>query len=99
MRGNLAEQAALREAGFITFFFEPRWNNQGPFVKSAVLLKWWPVIQETIATAKPGQFFEIPFNWQSSSLVEVTPPQPRRKPGRPKKTATEETQTGVRPKQ
>ena len=73
MRSNLHEQQALRDAGFLVFFFEPRWNQQDPFTKSAILLKWWPAIQRAIRkTKKAGQFFEIPFAWNTDELKVVT---------------------------
>lgn len=86
MRSNLHERKALADKGFITFFFASHWNNEGPFNKSAMLLRWWPQIQETLRSAKPGQCFEMPYQWTGGKLREVTPPGGRkRKPGRKKK--------------
>jgi len=74
MRSKLHERDALSKAGFIVFFFENRWNEANGFVKSAMLLRWWPFILERMRSAKPGQFFEIPFSYSGTELREVTPP-------------------------
>lgn len=86
MRGDLFEQAALQAAGFVTFFFAPRWNDQTPWDRAANLVKWWPHIEQKIRTASPGEMFEIPYAFQGSELRNVTPPAPaaRKKPGRRK---------------
>jgi len=84
MRGKLHEQKALVEAGFIVIFFSRRWNNLNAYSKSAMLIKWWPVILAAIESAAPGQCFEIPCSWRGNKLKEVTPPGSKRKKPGPK---------------
>ena len=86
MRAKLVELKALADHGLITIFFHSRWNNMGWFAKTAMLIKWWPVISMTIQRARKKQCFEVPCNWSGNALREVTPPKARKKPGRrPKK--------------
>jgi hypothetical protein len=82
MRGNLHEQKALRDAGMVTIFMARAWGQLDVHAKSALLIKWWPFILNTLATAKPGQCFEVPCQWHGDQLNEVTPPETARKPGR-----------------
>jgi hypothetical protein len=85
LRSKLHERQACRP-GFHNVLFAPQWNNENPFVKSAILLKWWPKIQEQLGIAIPKQCFEIPFQWTGGELKEVTPPGARKKrPWRKKK--------------
>jgi hypothetical protein len=72
MRRNVMERLALARAGLITFFFEPRWGTKNGYVKAAMLMNWWPKIEDQLATAEPGQCWEIPFQWNWTSLRDVT---------------------------
>lgn len=74
MRSNLYERRGVQQLGLITFCFEPRWNDQNFFVKSAMLLKWWPKIQKTIAESRPGDYWEIPFAWNTLDLSKLNIP-------------------------
>jgi hypothetical protein len=73
MRAHLHEQAALSQARLITFFFEGRWSQDTFFVKTAMLLKWWPKIMEVAANSKPGDFWEIPYSWNWKDMRNVRP--------------------------
>lgn len=85
MRGKLHEQRALSTAGFVVFFLARPWNQMKCHEKCAMLIRWWPLILEKIEAAQPGQFFEIPHSWNSTTMREVTPPSHlRKKPGRKK---------------
>ncbi len=72
MRSRPHERAALAEAGLITFFFRPVWSERTMFVKSAMLLNWWPRINEYIWQSSPSQCWEIPFQWNWTNLRDVT---------------------------
>jgi len=98
MRGKLHEQAALIENGFVVFFFSRQWNQLNAYAKTAMLIKWWPVILAVIESAAPGQCFEIPCSWQGNALKEVTPPAgKRRKPGRKVKETTRQEASASNP--
>ena len=92
MRGKLHEQRALSKAGFIVIFLSRRWGQANGYDKLSMLIRWWPRILERIRHARPGQFFEVPYGWQGSELIEVTPPEvPRKKPGRKPRGAVKAT--------
>jgi len=98
MRSKLHEQKALIDAGFVVIFFARRWNNANTYTKTAMLIKWWPVILSVLESSAPGQCFEIPFSWRGASLKEITPPgAKRRKPGakQKQKRADEEKETNT----
>ncbi|MGN6112860.1 MAG: hypothetical protein ACTHOC_07610 [Luteimonas sp.] len=84
MRGKLHEQRALSDAGFVVFFPARRWNQLNGLAKTAFLILWWQAILQTAASAKPGQFFEVPLTNRVGPMRVVTPPE-RKKPGRKKK--------------
>lgn len=67
-----AERAALAQAGLITFFFESRWGQADGWVKSSMLLRWWPQILEQISSSKPGDCWEIPFQWNTKPMRNVS---------------------------
>jgi hypothetical protein len=68
------EMQALRQLGFIVFFFEGKWSQWTFFPKSALLLFYWPAIAAKVKTAKPGQFWRIPNHFRPSGrLRNVTP--------------------------
>jgi len=71
IRSNLHEQKALRDAGFIAFFFTSAWSQKNGFVKGAFLLNWWPKIREYMTSSKPGDLWEIPFTWGWTDLKSV----------------------------
>jgi hypothetical protein len=81
MRGKLHEQQALKKAGFIVFFWSRKWNHENAYIKSAMMMRWWPYILDKLQTARKGQFFEIPHSWTATEMREVTPPDviPKRK--------------------
>lgn len=71
MRARVHERDALTSAGMIVFFFTSSWSSKNDFTKSAMLLNWWPKIAEYIANGKPGDFWEIPFQWNLKGLRDV----------------------------
>jgi hypothetical protein len=85
MRANLHEQSALMHAKMITFFFESKWCVANFYVKVAMLLNWWPRIMEVAGQSVPGDFWEIPFEWNWKDMKNVRPktdvpgPQQRRR--------------------
>lgn len=72
MRSMLIERDALEQAGMITFFFRPQWNRANRFVRAAMLLNWWPKIDEQIQAANAGDSFEIPYQWNHKPFKNVT---------------------------
>jgi len=83
MRGKLHEQKALSEAGLVVFFPARPWNNLKVHTKTAMLIRWWPLILQSARSSPQGTFYEIPMSWTGTELKEITPPK-RRKPGRKK---------------
>lgn len=73
MRANIHERIALSESGMITYFFEPRWGRQNFYIKSAMLLKWWPLIDKHMQLSERGMCWEIPFQWTAADFRDVTP--------------------------
>lgn len=63
MRGRPHELHALADEGMVVFFFAPRWSGRDFFVKSAMLLNWWPKILDVSINAPKGSYCEIPFIW------------------------------------
>jgi hypothetical protein len=90
MRGKLHEQKALRDAGFTVFFPARPWNNLKVYAKTAMLIRWWPIILEKARSGQHDRFYEIPMSWNGTEFKEVTPPA-RKKPGR-KKASHEESE-------
>lgn len=91
MRSKLHEQKALTDAKMIVFFPARRWNNLRVHAKTAMLIRWWPILLEKAHNSQAGKFYEIPISWNGTTFREVTPPK-RKKPGR-KKVADEIKQT------
>ena len=74
MRSHLHERKALLNAGITVFFFTTTWSLKNGFVKTAMLLLWWPKLQEYMANTKEPKFWEIPFTWSWKDLKDVTGP-------------------------
>lgn len=74
MRARKHELIALCTNGLITYFFDRRWGQQDFYVKSAMMLKWWPQISKHMITSDVGRCWEIPFVWNRSAFKDVTPP-------------------------
>jgi hypothetical protein len=97
MRGKLHEQQALSQAGLVVFFLARRWNNANYYDKSSMLMRWWPQILKKAAAARAGNFFEIPFDFDTDKpMRDVTPPtKPKAKrPRRSIESAKSEPNTG-----
>ncbi len=70
------ERLALQQHGFVTVFFERRWNGWDFYQKSALLLYWWPVVIAKVVEAKSGSFWAIPAHWRErkdGELREIEP--------------------------
>lgn len=74
IRSRIHELSALSNAGMITYFFGSRWNNLEFFMKSAMLLRWWPEISVHMQQSEKGKCWEIPMLWESGNFVDKTPP-------------------------
>lgn len=75
MRSRVHEREALLLAGFTVFMFSSTWNNKNHFVKSAMLLCWWPKIQNYLTDrTKLNKCWEIPCQWAWCELRNVTGP-------------------------
>lgn len=72
IRSLPVERAALAQAGLITFFFESRWGQADGWTKSSMLMNWWPRIAEQVAASKPGDCWEIPFQWNHKAMRNVS---------------------------
>ena len=47
------------------------WSRKADNVKSAMLMVWWPKLAEYIKNGKPGDSWEIPFQWNLKELRNV----------------------------
>ncbi|MES1940238.1 hypothetical protein T5B8_08343 [Salinisphaera sp. T5B8] len=74
MHARPHERKAYRDAGLIVFFFASKWGNMKLFPRSAMLLRWWPRIEEQIAKSSPKQCWQIPVTWNGEEMREVTGP-------------------------
>jgi len=95
MRARLHERKALSDAGITVVFFSSTWSQKNAFVKCAMLLNWWPKIWECVNNAKPGECFEIPFQWNWTELRRMelptaTPPKVRKPRARRRQGQSEE---------
>ena len=61
MRSRPHERRALIDEGMVVFFFSPAWSVKNGYVKSAMLLNWWPKILEVAESAPRGSLWPIPF--------------------------------------
>ena len=73
MKENTLERLALAQAGMISFYFAGRWCQAKLFVKSAMLLNWWPCIESQMKEASSGECWEIPYQWSWTELRDVSP--------------------------
>jgi len=87
IRKDLHEQAALFQAGMITFFFDAAWNGFTLNNKAAMLMTWWPAIIEKAKISKPGDSWEMPSNWTVKEMRFVRPPEAAIAKHRDKKSA------------
>ena len=76
MRKNVHERQALIDEGMIVFLFNPKWNEESFFVKSARLLNWWPKITQVADKANTGTIWKIPNQWQWKELEQLEVPNP-----------------------
>lgn len=74
IRSNPYERQAYRDAGLMLFIFASQWNSKTPIVKSAMLLNWWPKLEEYVLAFEPGSCWEIPCQWNLKDLRNVTGP-------------------------
>lgn len=75
MRGRPHERRALVDENMIVFFFSPAWSQKNSFVKSAMLLNWWPKILETASSAANPSLWRVPFQWEWKDLEQILVPQ------------------------
>ena len=71
MRTKHHEKLALYENGFVTIFFERKWNDWNFFRKSALMLHWWEEISTKIKTADRGTFWVVPCTWPARGQAEL----------------------------
>ncbi len=71
MRARVHERDALASAGMIVFYFTAAWSKSSDMTKSSMLLRWWDMIAEYIKNGKPGDCWEIPFQWSVKEMRDV----------------------------
>lgn len=71
MRVRHHEKLALYQNGFVTIFFQRKWNQWNFFRKSALLLHWWEEIVIKMRTADKGTFWEVPCAWPPKGEAEL----------------------------
>jgi hypothetical protein len=74
MRARVHERRALTDENMIVFFFSPAWSRRNSFVKSAMLLNWWPKILETASAAANPSLWNVPFQWEWKGLKQIAIP-------------------------
>ena len=72
IRGNPHEQKAYKDAGLMIFCFAPRWNHAKQLTKTAMLLHWWPKLEQYIDNFNPVHCWEIPYQWNWKDLRNVS---------------------------
>jgi hypothetical protein len=68
LRTRPHERLALRQSGLVGFVLAKGWNQERYWPKAAGIIRWWPVMAETLATASPPALFEVPHRWKPVSL-------------------------------
>ncbi len=74
MRSRQHERLALQQGGFTAFYFTGAWSQKNNFVKSAMLLFWWPKIQQYIEKIEKPKIWEVPCQWTWKPFKDVTGP-------------------------
>lgn len=74
IRQKPAELKALEQHELISFFMENRWSNANFFVKSAMILNWWPRIEEVAMASNKGDSWEIPYQWSWRDMRQLWRP-------------------------
>jgi hypothetical protein len=59
------EMQALRQLGFLVFFFERKWNGWDFYQKSALVLFYWDRIARKIRRGKRGKFWRVPNHFKT----------------------------------
>jgi len=67
------EMQALRQCGFLVFFFERKWNEWDFFQKCALVLFYWERIARKIKRGKTGKFWRVPNHFREDGDLSVCP--------------------------
>ena len=74
MRARPHERAALKEAGFVVFFFGPAWDELDKLSRAATIMRWWATVEEKVKSAPAGSFWQVPCGWRLTELSDVSGP-------------------------
>lgn len=64
------ERKAIADAGLIVFVLAKSWATQPFWIKSAQLIRWWPLIVDHAARMKPPACFRVPWKIQGQGKFE-----------------------------
>jgi hypothetical protein len=68
------EMQALRQLGFLVFFFENKWNGWDFYKKSALVLFYWNLIASKCKRGKRGKFWRIPNHFREDAELKDCSP-------------------------
>lgn len=64
------ERKAIADAGLIVFVLAKSWSTQPFWLKSAQLVRWWPLIADHAARMRPPAIFRVPWKIQGQGKFE-----------------------------
>ena len=64
------ERKAIADAGLIVFVLAKSWATQPFWIKSAQLVRWWPLIVDHAARMSPPACFRVPWKIQGQGKFE-----------------------------
>jgi hypothetical protein len=64
------ERKAIADAGLIVFVLAKSWSTQPFWIKSAQLVRWWPLVIDHASRMKPPACFRVPWKIQGQGKFE-----------------------------
>lgn len=69
LRSRPHEQKVIKDEGAIAVVGVKNWNQQSDlWLRSGMMLWWWPWIVKTVETTDPASFLELPWNRNPKAL-------------------------------
>jgi len=66
---NPANREAWIESGLTAFFFGDGWASKRLMVQAAELVRWWPIIVDTVRSCPPGSGFILPVKASTPTMI------------------------------
>ena len=64
------ERKAIADAGLIVFVLAKSWSSHPFWIKSAQLVRWWPLMADHASRMKPPAIFRVPWKIQGQGKFE-----------------------------